>query len=137
MKLFIRLQNGEPVEHPILEENFIQIFPHIDINNLPEEFIEFVRKPEPSVLGVYEIYVGGHYEIIDGVCTDVHTVRSMTDEEKLAKQDAIKQDWAEHGYPSWIFDEITCSFKSPIGSYPSDDKIYKWDEDTISWIEIE
>jgi hypothetical protein len=61
MKLFIRLQNGQPVEHPMIEENFIQIFPHIDINNLPEEFIEFVRKPEPSVLGVYEIYLGVNY----------------------------------------------------------------------------
>jgi hypothetical protein len=86
MKLYIRLENGQPVDHPMLKENFIQAFPHVDTDNLPEEFIEFVRVPHPKDLGIYEIYEGVHYEIIDGVCTDVHTVREMTDEERIAKQ---------------------------------------------------
>jgi len=137
MKLYIRLENGQPVDHPIIKENFIQAFPHIDVNNLPEEFIEFVRVSPPGDLGIYDIYEGVHYEIIDGVCTDVHTVRAMTTEERIAKQNQVKQDWAENGYPSWIFDEGTCSFESPLGSPPPDGKIYTWNEDTVSWVEID
>ena len=36
--------------------------------------------------------------------------------------------------PSWILDEETCQWKSPI-PYPSDEKIYIWDEEKISWVE--
>jgi hypothetical protein len=137
MKLYIKLENGQPIDHPMLKENVIQAFPDIDINNLPETFIEFVRVAHPSNLSTYEIYDGVHYEIIDGVCTDVHSVRTLTAEEKQEKQDQVKSDWAEHGYPSWIFDEATCSFDSPIGSPPPDGKAHVWNEATISWIEVD
>ena len=137
MKLYIKLENGQPIDHPMLKENVIQAFPNIDINNLPNNFIKFVRVAPPSNLGVYEIYDGVHYEIIDGVCTDVHTVREMTAEEKQAKQDQAESDWAVHGYPSWVFDEVTCSFESPIGPPPPDGKSHRWDEATVSWVELE
>ena len=136
MKLYIRLENGQPVNHPMIKENFIQAFPHVDIDNLPPEFIEFVRVPYPAGLDIYEIYDGVHYEIIDGVCTDVHTVRAMTNEEIIAKQNQVKEDWAKNGYASWIFDERTCSFESPIGSPPPDGKTYTWNEATVSWVEL-
>ena len=67
MKLYIKLQNGQPIDHPITHDNFVQAFPEIDTNNLPEEFIEFVRVPHPTNIDLYEIYDGVHYEIIDGV----------------------------------------------------------------------
>ena len=38
-------------------------------------------------------------------------------------------------YPSWILDEDTCRWEAPV-SYPEDDLIYTWDEDTTSWIEV-
>ena len=55
MKLYIKLENGQPIDHPMIKENFIQAFPHIDIDNLPPEFIEFVRVPHPVDLDIYEI----------------------------------------------------------------------------------
>ena len=137
MKLYIKLENGQPIDHPMIKENFIQAFPHIDIDNLPPEFIEFVRVPHPVDLDIYEIYDGVHYEIIDGVCTDVHTVRAMTNEEIIAKQNQVKEDWATNGYPSWIFNERNCSFESPLGSPPPDGKMYRWNEDTVSWVELD
>jgi hypothetical protein len=39
-------------------------------------------------------------------------------------------------FPSWILNEETCSWNSPI-PMPTDGKRYRWDEPTISWIEIE
>lgn len=38
-------------------------------------------------------------------------------------------------FPSWILDETTARWKAPIEK-PIDDKIYTWDETTISWIEV-
>ena len=38
-------------------------------------------------------------------------------------------------YLSWTLDEQTCQWHPPI-QYPSDDKSYQWDEQTISWKEI-
>lgn len=38
-------------------------------------------------------------------------------------------------YSSWILNEETCLWESPV-AMPTDGKIYKWDEETLSWIEI-
>ena len=38
-------------------------------------------------------------------------------------------------YLSWTLDEQTCQWHPPI-QYPSDDKSYQWDEQTISWKEV-
>ena len=37
-------------------------------------------------------------------------------------------------YPSSIFNEDTCLWDFPVAC-PTDDKFYKWDEPTLSWIE--
>ena len=39
-------------------------------------------------------------------------------------------------YPSWLLDEDTCQWKSPV-PYPDFDKHYSWDEPTTSWIEMD
>jgi len=45
MNLYIQIKNGQPFEHPIFEDNFIEAFPDADINNLPSEFAKFRRIP--------------------------------------------------------------------------------------------
>jgi hypothetical protein len=37
-------------------------------------------------------------------------------------------------YPSWILNEDTCQWDSPV-PYPTDGLMYEWDEDTTSWVE--
>lgn len=37
-------------------------------------------------------------------------------------------------FPSWILDENTCRWQSPI-PYPDDGKIYYWDESQQTWVE--
>ena len=37
-------------------------------------------------------------------------------------------------YPSWVLDEDTCLWDSPV-PYPTDDKRYTWDESIINWKE--
>jgi hypothetical protein len=38
-------------------------------------------------------------------------------------------------FNSWILNEDTCLYEAPT-PMPTDDKIYNWDEETTSWIEI-
>jgi len=38
-------------------------------------------------------------------------------------------------FDSWILNEDTCRWESPI-PYPNDDKLYTWNEETVSWVEI-
>jgi len=135
MKLFIKVKNGQPYEHPILEENFREAFPSIDLNNLPSEFARFERVQRPEAAGVYELDQVA-YQWVDGVVKDVWSVRPLTDEEKTQKQNEVKAAWRENpGWTSWIFDEDVCFFKPPI-PYPTDMKLYRWDESTVSWVEI-
>jgi hypothetical protein len=135
MNLYIRLKNGQPFEHPMFEDNVIQAFPSVDLNNLPDWMAKFTRVEQPET-GPYEVYEGVTYQLIDGVVTDVHTVRAMTDVEKTSKQDAIKAQWAvSPNWASWTFNEDTCQYDPPTPK-PTDGKFYRWDEATTTWVEI-
>ena len=134
MELYIQVRDGQPFEHPIFADNFRQAFPNIDTNNLPPEFARFTRVEAPHP-GVYEAYEGVTYERDENGFKDVHHIRPMTLEERTVRQDEVKAVWAESGFASWVFDEETCSFKPPIPR-PQDRKPYRWDEPTLSWVEL-
>lgn len=38
-------------------------------------------------------------------------------------------------YASWVLNEGTCLWNAPV-AYPTDNKMYRWDEDTTNWIEV-
>jgi len=38
-------------------------------------------------------------------------------------------------FPSWVLNEQTCLWDAPV-AYPDDGKKYRWDEPTLSWIEV-
>jgi hypothetical protein len=38
-------------------------------------------------------------------------------------------------YPSWSLNESSCIWEAPV-AYPDDGKIYDWNEDTTSWVEV-
>ena len=119
MELFIRIQDGQPFEHPIFGDNFRQAFPDVDTNNLPPEFARFERVERPA-LGVYEVMLPEYatYELVDGVYKDVWHKRDMTAEEKAAKQQDVRnafnnRDQAEN-WSAWTLDEATCTMQPPI-----------------------
>ncbi len=132
MELFIRIVNGQPFEHPIFGENFREVFPEIDTNNLPVEFARFERVPMPSLVYATLNNPNPSYQWVDGIVKDVWDITPMTQEEKDAK---IAETQLNKPFASWTFDEPTCSFVPPI-PYPTDNKRYRWDETTTSWIEL-
>ena len=39
-------------------------------------------------------------------------------------------------FPSWVLNTSTALWDAPV-PYPTDGKPYRWDEDTLSWVEVE
>ena len=109
MKLFIKVKDGEPFEHPIFEENFVQAFPDIDTENLPPEFARFIRVPQPR-LDRFEIYEGVTYEWNGWAFTDVHHVRPMSSAER---EEVIARIKAARPNESWTWDEEGIKWWSP------------------------
>ena len=38
-------------------------------------------------------------------------------------------------YASWVLNEDTCHWEAPV-AYPTDEKLYQWNEDTVNWVEV-
>jgi hypothetical protein len=114
MNLYIETENGATKNHPAFEENLIQAFGQIPSNW--EKFIR-VERPVPTVYQVLESEQPS-YEKVDGVWTDVWSVREMTAQEKTAKQQAIITRFNDReqasNWSAWTLDETTCTMKPPI-----------------------
>lgn len=39
-------------------------------------------------------------------------------------------------YASWTLNETSCLWEAPV-AYPTDGKVYSWDEATTNWVEVE
>lgn len=110
MELFIQVENGKAIRHPILGDNFREAFPHIDTDNLPPEFARFERIERPTI-GVYEFYEGVTYELDGDVWKDVHHLRPMTAEEKAEQ---IAYVLAQPHPDGWVFNEAMCAWLPPL-----------------------
>lgn len=81
MEMFIRIQDGQPVDHPIMGDNFRRAFPHIDPNSPGPEFAKFIRVPKEDV-GKYKVVLSGPtYAWVGDTVQDVWETRDMTPEE--------------------------------------------------------
>jgi hypothetical protein len=89
MNLFIELRDGEPYGHPILEDNFREVFPDIDTQNLPSNFARFVRTSPPSNIGLLEVEEST-YQFVGDVVTDVWTVRPLEGEQYAARMEQLR-----------------------------------------------
>lgn len=131
MELVIKIENGFPVNHPMLLDNLVQCRPDIDANNLPDEYKRFKRVPKPE-LGPYQLFIKEEpeYKLTNDVVQDVWLFRDMTPWEKQEKIDSMLE---YKPYDSWVFNEEHCIWEAPI-SYPEDENHYIWDEPSISWV---
>lgn len=81
-EMFIRVQNGQPVDHPIMGDNFRRAFPQIDPNNPGPEFAKFIRVGRSEV-GKYKVILSGPtYAWVGDTVQDVWETRDMTAEER-------------------------------------------------------
>lgn len=86
---------------------------------IPAHWEPFIRVDRP-VPGVYEILESDTptYQKVDGVWTDVWSVRDMTAEEKTALQQAVITAFNDRpqaeNWSAWTLDEATCTMVPPI-----------------------
>jgi hypothetical protein len=135
MNLYIQTENGQTVNHPAFEDNLIAAF-----GGVPDHWKPFVRVERPTI-GVYEVLESEQpaYQMVDGVWTDVWTVRPMTDEEKAAKQQAVRDAWAlipnAFNFTAWVLDEATLRMVPPIPRPVEEGKIFRWSGADNNWKE--
>ena len=110
MELYIKVQNGQIIDHPMLAENVLQAFPEVDVNSLPNWLAKFEKSQRP-IIGVYEILENISYEFDNGVVKDVYNIRPMTLEEKTAKQNAMKASFPNYEENGFVFNEELCEIE--------------------------
>ena len=164
MELYIKVENGQTVDHPAFAANLRQAF-----GEIPSNWQPFTRIERP-IPGVYEVLDSDTptYQKVDGVWKDVWALRAMTAAEKAAKQQAVKDAFAAReqasNWSSWVFDEAKCEMVPPIPrpevdqskidqgiftfwsgvdnnwkdtpARPNDNKTYKFDFIAWTWVEI-
>jgi hypothetical protein len=128
--------------------------------NLPFGTLKVVktkRKIMPSKVTMREKYISFFNTLFD------QDFIEMSAEEKAAKQQAVKDEWANHrqaaNWSAWTFDEATCMFVPPIPrpdliegkivvwcgaennwketpAHPKDGKQYQFDFFAWVWVEV-
>jgi hypothetical protein len=114
MNLYIEIENGAPKNHPALEENILQAF-----ESIPDNWEPFVRVKAPE--GNYFktlVSTDPVYTKINGVWTDVWSVRDTNEDEKAAYRQEVStsffaREYAEN-WSAWVFDEATLKMQPPI-----------------------
>jgi hypothetical protein len=96
MNLYVQIKDGQPFEHPIFEDNFIEVFPDVDINNLPPEFARFKRIPVEdcglTADSLSKKLVTTHYRLAsDGFWEDVWEIVDKNEDE-LQELQQIKNE---------------------------------------------
>jgi hypothetical protein len=135
MNLYIQTENGQTVNHPAFEDNLIAAF-----GGVPDHWKPFVRVERPTI-DIYEVLESEQpaYQLVDGVWTDVWSVRPMTDEEKAAAQQAVRNAWAllpnAFNFTAWVLDEAALRMVPPIPRPVEEGKIFRWSGADNNWKE--
>jgi hypothetical protein len=136
MNLYIRIENGQAVDHPALEDNLIDA-----LGSVPDNWERFnrVEAPTPNLYQVLDP-VEPSYQKVDGVWTDVWTIRDMTDEEKSTLQESTKSAWTSgpnyFNFTAWTYDESTNTYVPPVAKptdTPPEGQVYRWQGSSNSW----
>ena len=132
MKLYIQIENGQPVNHPSLEDNLIHAF-----GSVPENWQPFNRIQQPGSLITSRFQVAKcTYELSsDGVTwQDVWTAEEMTDDEKNA---LIADAQSHEPLGGNVTLDINTLSWIPNTTMPTDNKRYFWNFDTGIWEELQ
>ena len=114
MNLYIETENGQTKNHPAFEDNLIQAF-----GVIPAHWEPFTRVERPT-LSIYQVMDSNEpvYTKVNGVWTDVWSVREMTTEEKTAAQQAVRDAFNNReqasNWSAWTLDEATNTMVPPI-----------------------
>lgn len=113
MNLYIQIKDGKPDQHPLIESNVLQVWPDIDLNNLPPNLAKFVRIPQPNATELpvshFQTAVCTYELAEDGVTyQDTWRVEDMNDDEKYMVTKKQKRDNQSNleGLITWASSQI-------------------------------
>ena len=105
-----------------------------------KEFIDSYVDTEPGkwIQTSYNTYGGVHYD------RSTNPPTPSKDQSKALRKnyagvnfiydEKLDAFYEPQPFPSWTLNETTCIWEAPV-AYPSDGKIYDWDESSKSWKE--
>ncbi len=80
INLYIQLENGQPINHPMFEEHLLAAYPDVDLATTTD-FAPFIRTELPA-LTLFQVAVPNHVLMADGkTYTDDYSIRAMDSEE--------------------------------------------------------
>lgn len=140
IELYIKVENGVVVDHPMHPSCVSSIYPGIDLQNLPPYVAKFHKKlrPCPPEISLFDIVSDTPtYKFVESEHAVYETwdVTPMPSELIEANIQQIKDDWEVSGFKNWTFNEKTYRFDPPH-SPPNDGKNYAWNDDDLDWREI-
>ena len=139
MQLYIKIDSDfNIIDHPILEVNLKYVHPEHNFDNGPPPgYAKFERIPQPTSPSPYQRVGEVEYIWDTNIVRDNWPIIDLTNEEIFALQDQVKASWAERfaaDNPSFIFDEITCTFIPPVPK-PLVGK-WVWRESDLTWVSL-
>lgn len=130
MAHFAKVQNGIVTKVIVAEPEFFDTF----VDDSPGKWIKT------------------SYNMHGGVYYDPATGEPAVDQSVIEGDEARgRKNYAGRGYTydaakdafippqpfaSWTLNEDSCLWEAPV-AYPTDGKMYQWDEDTTNWVEVE
>lgn len=118
-------------------------FAQVDSNNIVIQVIVITQEsidtglwgdPKTFIQTSYNTFGGVHYGL-DGQPDDGIPLRKNYAGIGYIYDPDRDAFYAPQPYPSWTLNESTCLWEPPV-PFPMDEKIYNWDETTLSWVEI-
>lgn len=137
MKLYIKIENGFPVNHPALEDNLLEVF-----GKIPEDWAPFVRVDNPTSTNHRIVLTHSQpiYKKIGDTWYDHWEYRERTQKELDELYKPIKDYFAANPYANnfsaWVFNEAVMRYEPPFPR-PSDHgyqgKFYRWSGKDNNW----
>ena len=107
MSYFAKVVNGKVTMMQIASQEFIDGY----VDTSPGTWIETWEEPKGASQRYNYASIGGNYDSSD---------------------DAF---YGNSPFPSWVLNKKTYVWEAPV-AYPEDGKLYGWDEEKTSWVEV-
>jgi hypothetical protein len=120
MSHFAKIENGIVTQVLVIEQDMIDsgVFGHASLwkqtSYNTRGGIHYGQDGQPDG----GVAIRGNYAGIGYIYDDTHDVF-----------------YAPQPFPSWTLNQTTWLWESPV-PYPTDEKMYRWDEETRNWVEV-
>jgi len=129
MSHFAKVQNGIVTRVIVAEQEFFDTF----VDDSPGKWIKTSYNMRG---GVYCDPATGEPAADQSVINDDEARQRKNYAGKGYTYDATRDAFIPpQPYASWTLNEDTCLWDAPV-AYPTDGKMYTWDEETTNWVEV-